>query len=91
MSGSEGGSEKRTGGNAGTAPRPDPYPVVERYAWPSWRWTSGSGIPSCSSSRVRHSGAANAIVRAAPHRHDRRDSDVAEALAHRRSSGRSKR
>ena len=29
MSGSEGGSGKRTGGNAGTAPRPDPYLVVD--------------------------------------------------------------
>ena len=50
MSGSEGGSGKRTGGNAGTAPRPDPYPVVDRCECPSWRWISGSGIPSCSSS-----------------------------------------
>jgi RNA-directed DNA polymerase len=35
MSGSEGGSGKRTGGNAGTAPRLDPYPVVDRWECPS--------------------------------------------------------
>ena len=43
MSGSEGGSGKRTGGNAGTAPRPDPYPVVERCECPSWRWITAAG------------------------------------------------
>jgi hypothetical protein len=41
MSGSEGGSGKRTGGNAGTAPRPDPYEVTPRWACPSWRWMIG--------------------------------------------------
>ena len=46
MSGSEGGSGKRTGGNAGTAPRPDPYEVTPRWACPSWRWIIGSGIRS---------------------------------------------
>jgi len=30
MSGSEGGSGKRTGGNAGTAPRPDPASQASR-------------------------------------------------------------
>jgi hypothetical protein len=50
MSGSEGGSGKRAGGNAGTAPRPDPYLVTPRCACPSWRWISGSGIPSRNSS-----------------------------------------
>ena len=34
MSGSEGGSGKRTGGNAGTAPRPDPYLVTPRVRMP---------------------------------------------------------
>ena len=60
MSGSEGGSGKRTGGNAGTAPRPDPYPVVDRCECPSWRWISGSGIPSRNSSTHAHGGVGGA-------------------------------
>jgi len=44
--------------------------------------TTGPGVAlrKCARRRLRRSAGANAIVRAAPGRDDRRDSDVAEAI-----------
>ena len=53
MSGSEGGSGKRTGGNAGTAPRPDP---TRSWRGASARAGAGSAAAGCPRAAARQHG-----------------------------------